>query len=39
MTVDAPRCETIAIDQVRAQEIEQVVDTIPTTDIGKLFKV
>ncbi|MGX8178437.1 ArsR/SmtB family transcription factor [Exiguobacterium artemiae] len=39
MVVEAPRCETIAIDRARAEEIGNVVDTIPTTDIGKLFKV
>jgi DNA-binding transcriptional ArsR family regulator len=39
MTMEAPRCETIAIDAKRAKEIEQVVDTIPTLEIGKLFKV
>jgi len=28
--MDIPRCETIAIDEQRASEIGQVVDTIPT---------
>ncbi len=37
--MDIPRCETIAIDERRASEIGQVVDTIPTLEIGKLFKI
>lgn len=39
IALDAPRCETIAIDTKRAQEIGHAVDIIPTMDIGKLFKV
>jgi DNA-binding transcriptional ArsR family regulator len=37
--MDIPRCETTAIDEQRASEIGQVVDTIPTLEIGKLFKI
>ena len=37
--MNIPRCETIAIDEHRASEIGQVVDTIPTFEIGKLFKI
>ena len=37
--MEAPRCETIAIDERRAAEIGKVVDTIPTPEIGKLFKI
>ena len=37
--MDIPRCETIAIDEQRASEIGHIVDTIPTLEIGKLFKI
>ncbi|WP_114570786.1 ArsR/SmtB family transcription factor [Exiguobacterium flavidum] len=35
----APRCETIAINQSRADEIQRELEDIPTQDIGALFKV